>query len=109
MIHQLTDKAIAVVVQSLAWGFNVWEAQMSLRGYKKGELYLMWMNGTKGEKEKLPQGQWKIEGKADMINGGILDGIFKHPTLSGISAMCEALKKYNLEPSNCLILIKDKQ
>lgn len=105
-ITVLNEKAICCTVQSLAWGFNIWEATMSLKGYKKGDLYLMWMNGTKGEKEKLPPGQWSIEGRASEINSGILEKIFPHPTLSGISAMCECLKSKGLNPAEIIILIK---
>lgn len=50
----------AVEVPDDAKGFDIWEATMSLRGYKKGDLFLGYIHNGESYNEPLPSGNWSI-------------------------------------------------
>lgn len=97
-ITVLNEKAIAV--EGIPKGSGGFIIVKNTFRWKPNPLKFWW------DQVKLPPGQWSIEGRASEINSGILEKIFPHPKLSGISAMCECLKSKGLNPSEVIILIK---
>jgi hypothetical protein len=63
-ITWLTEDAIAVTTPEDIKSFDIWEATMSLRGYKKGREYL----GAGSNVIELPPGNWSILGLSTQLS-----------------------------------------
>jgi hypothetical protein len=123
---QLTENSISIEVPEGATGFSIWEATMSLMGYKKGDLFFGYVLGKDiSDNIKIPKGNWAILGRPASITEtqwkqivewfSILGDTgyqdygkeylsygFKTATESGFSL----LKSKNVDPSKIIILIK---
>ncbi len=96
MIHNISDKAIAVEVSEDAEEFRLTRIH--------ADLDLVCPNGNGGMKwiAMIPEGNWQILGRPQELT---LEQVYQVMGTLKNGSLNDLLKSKNLEPSNCLILI----
>lgn len=89
-----TCRLLTVEVPEDAKGLSVWEATMSLRRYKKGDLFLGYIHKMESFNDPLPPGNWELLGRFEEITEETWKGIVEGYVYSGRSSY-QAYKNYS--------------